>query len=142
AFGAHNEPYAHLFGCLERTCDDIAGHCHTIAGHPPGGFQGLRDRTAHKIDNLCLNLIETVETLHDPLFDRGASAADDTVPPWVVACFFCHLTPPVACSPLPGKRAREPLATVFSEVSAYCTLSLREGMDTLSSLLTGKTRII
>jgi hypothetical protein len=51
---------------------------------------------------------------------------------------FYHLTPPVACSRLRGKRAREPLATVSSEVSAYWTLSLREGMNTLSSVLTWK----
>src|SRR5262249_27093898 len=76
AFGTYNESYTHLFGCLERACDDIVDHCHTVAGHLPGSFQGLRDRTAHKIDNLCLNLIETFETRHDPLFDRSASAAD------------------------------------------------------------------
>src|SRR5262245_52348287 len=90
AFGAHNEPYANLFGGLERACDDIASHCPAVAGRLSGGLQGLRDRTAHKIDNLCLNLIETFETLHDSLFDRSANAADGTVSPWVVVGIFYH----------------------------------------------------
>ena len=105
--GAHNEPGAHLFGRLERAFDDIAGHCHTIAGHLPSGFEGIRYRTAHEIDNLCLNLIDALEAPHETLFDRGASATNGPAYPCVRSCFFCHTPPPMAYCPRMGKRASE-----------------------------------
>src|SRR5207253_2106695 len=85
--------------------DDLAGHCHAVAGHLPGGLQGLRDGTAHESDDLCLNLIEPPETPYNTFFDRGASAADGPTAPWGVACFFCHRIPPVVCAPLVHRRA-------------------------------------
>src|SRR5262245_60891433 len=88
--GAHNESSAHLFGRLERTFDDIAGHCHTIAGHRSGGFEGIRYCTAHEIDNLHLNLIDALEAADNTCFDRSASATDDPTYPCVRSHFFSH----------------------------------------------------